>query len=622
MIKLLKKYRVVALLVAHACVFALLYYLAFWLRFDFELSGERVAKFRDSVLVVVAIKTSVFLLLRNFHGWWRYVTFKDFVNLLRAAFVSLGFVYAFDQFLLASFQIPRTVVAIDCLLSVLFLGALRSLWRFWDEIIMSRASGKKLKRVFLIGNDYETAKFAHAINANRSWNMRVVGLVAQDLKYKYTIGQMPVVGILQDLPKLAREFHVRLVVANTETLSVKRLRQLMDDGRDEDYTIRVISKMSDQLLGQNQLPVREVQVEDLLRRPPTELDQSAIAALVRGKRVLVTGAGGSIGSELCRQLAKFGPAQLIILGRGENRIFHIERELREKFPELAVSPRIASVTDHRRMERLFDDFCPDLVYHAAAHKHLPLTELNVGEAILNNVLGTKIVADLSVAHGVEEFVLVSSDKAVNPTSVMGCTKQIGERYCLALGNQSEGTKFVVTRFGNVLGSSGSVIPVFQKQIRDGGPITVTDARMTRFFMTIPEAAQLVVQSSAMGQGGEIFVLDMGEQINIVDMARDMIRLAGASTDDIDIVFTGIRPGEKLYEELYYNEEEALETEHQKILTAYHRTFDYEDTEAIVHELIAAAYGPDSELRILLKRCVPEYQFDFSGAAEPGAVASQ
>jgi len=265
---------------------------------------------------------------------------------------------------------------------------------------------------------------------------------------------------------------------------------------------------------------------------------------------------------------------------------------------------------------------PHVVYHAAAHKHVPLTEQNVGEAVMNNVLGTKVVADKAVEHGVEEVVLVSTDKAVNPTSVMGCTKQIAERYCLALGTVKPDTKFIVTRFGNVLGSSGSVIPVFTEQIRAGGPITVTDARMTRFFMTIPEAAQLVVQSSAMGKGGEIFVLDMGEQVRIVDMAHDLIRLAGLKPDDIEIVYTGIRPGEKLYEELYYDEEESLPTSHEKILTAYHRTFEYESVQQSVERLLELAYSSEEEIRRFLAEMIPEYQLPCQDEANRDAVTQE
>ena len=270
-------------------------------------------------------------------------------------------------------------------------------------------------------------------------------------------------------------------------------------------------------------------------------------------------------------------------------------------------PRIASVTDLPRMEEVFATYQPDVVFHAAAHKHVPLVEANVGEAVQNNIYGTKVVADTAVKHNVERFVLISTDKSVNPTSFMGCTKQMAERYCLALGGEPQiSTRFIVTRFGNVLGSAGSVIPVFQQQIQKGGPITITDSRMTRFFMTIPEASQLVLQAAAMGEGGEIFVLEMGEQVRIEDMARDLIRLAGLRAGSIDIVYTGIRPGEKLYEELYYDDEEVMKTGHKKILSAYHRVRKLSDVNADIQGLIDLVFSPPEETRKRLRELVPEY----------------
>jgi FlaA1/EpsC-like NDP-sugar epimerase len=608
MIKLLKKYRVPVLLCAHAVLFTLIYYSAYLVRSEFVITDERLQRFSQTVGAVVFIKIGVFFLLKNFFGWWRHVSFNDLVSLVRASLVALVTIFLADYLVILDTQIPRSIPVIDCLISIVVLGALRSGWRFWDETVLTNESRDNRQRVFIIGSDFKTAKLAHLINSNLSWKLNVVGLVTDSFtKRRYSIGQLTVVGSVDQLAQLTKEYRVKAVLANVESLTAKRLREIIDQARNEDYKIRVIPNFEDQLNGDHKIPVREVSVEDLLRRPPTQLDQSAIAELVKDKRILITGAGGSIGSELCRQLAKFEPAELVLLGRGENRIFHIERELRRDFPNLRIQPWIGSITDEKRMEQLFRQCKPHLVYHAAAHKHVPLTEFNVGEAVLNNVYGTRVIADKAVEHNVEEFVLVSSDKAVNPTSVMGCTKQMGERYCLALGNRNPGTKFIVTRFGNVLGSAGSVIPVFAEQIRSGGPITITDKRMTRFFMTIPEAAQLVVQSSAMGNGGEIFVLDMGSQINIEDMARDMIRLAGLGPDDIEIVYTGIRKGEKLYEELYYQDEEAMKTSHNKILTAYHRNFDYEEVQHSVEHLLSLAYGPEAELRQGLQEIIPEYQ---------------
>jgi len=320
---------------------------------------------------------------------------------------------------------------------------------------------------------------------------------------------------------------------------------------------------------------------------------------------MVTGAGGSIGSEICRQVMRFRPKALILAGRGENRIFSIEKEFQNVDRDVEVHACIADVTDVARMEQVFQKYRPEVIFHAAAHKHVPLMELNVGEAVKNNVGGTKCVADLAQQYGVLNLVFVSTDKAVHPSSVMGVTKQIAERYVHALSQKSK-TRFSVVRFGNVLGSAGSVVPVFQEQIRRGGPITVTDAQMTRFFMTIPEASQLVLQAAGMGQGGEIFVLEMGEPVRIVDLARDLIRLSGLPGGAVEIAFTGVRPGEKLYEELYFDDEETLPTAHENIRAAFPRPYTSDEVRQAIAELARDVHGPEELLRRKLQEVVPEY----------------
>ncbi len=330
-----------------------------------------------------------------------------------------------------------------------------------------------------------------------------------------------------------------------------------------------------------------------------------IGRLIEGRTVMVTGAGGSIGAEICRQLLRFNPRMLLLVGRGENRIFKVERKLRTIYPGAAMQPCIADITDEARVRQLFAEFHPEVVFHAAAHKHVPLMEMNVGEAIRNNVGGTQIMAETAHEFGVRNFVFISTDKAVHPSSIMGVSKQIAERFVHAM-SQVSSTCFTVVRFGNVLGSDGSVVPIFQDQIRRGGPITVTDPRMTRFFMTIPEASQLVLQAAAMGQGGEIFVLEMGEAVKIVDLARDLVRLSGLPEDSIEICFTGIRPGEKLYEELYFDDEETLPTAHPKLRAAYHRPYTLPEVRATIAELQKLIHAPEAELRGKLCEVVEEY----------------
>jgi FlaA1/EpsC-like NDP-sugar epimerase len=320
---------------------------------------------------------------------------------------------------------------------------------------------------------------------------------------------------------------------------------------------------------------------------------------------MVTGAGGSIGSEICRQILKFKPRKIVLLGKGEHSIFTIDRELRRENSATKIIPCIGDITDKPRMQQVFSQFQPQVIFHAAAHKHVPLMEANVGEAVKNNILGTRCVADLADYFNAECFVLISTDKAVNPTSVMGASKNVAERYVLALSETST-TRFMVTRFGNVLGSTGSVVPVFQDQIRHGGPITVTDPRMTRFFMSISEASQLVLQAAAMGKGGEIFVLDMGEPMKFIDLARDLVRLSGLPDDSIEVRYTGIRPGEKLYEELYFVDEQTLPTAHPKLRAAYHRPDSLVEVSQAIDELQSAMNGPDGPIRAKLREVVPEF----------------
>jgi len=615
----LVKMRIPLLLVFHLAIFACVFWLAFLMRFTLDVPVKYKELFWQAVPVIVATKVLVFYLLRSFHGWWRYVHFSDVISLVKSSVVASLAVIAIDYFFLGG-RIPRIVVLNDLAIGIVILGGLRSAWRVWDERIVPMRSKKICDRALIVGHDFETARLAHLINGQRNLDTRIVGMVTPKLRanaQKY-FGDIRVVGKLKDAAELMAGHRAQHLFVVSGALPAKQLRELLDVSSDSQFDIKILPKLEEQLKGMDKLPIRQVSYNDLLRRKPAEMDLGAVEGIISGKSVMVTGAGGSIGSELCRQLIKFTPSELILLGRGENRIYEIERELKGLGLGVGLIPKIVNITDKPRMKQIFEQHHPSVIFHAAAHKHVPLVEQNVGESIINNVVGTKNIADLAHHYGVDRFVMVSTDKAVNPTSVMGCTKHMAERYCQTLGGQSN-TKFISTRFGNVLGSAGSVVPLFQKQIQAGGPITITDRRMTRYFMTIPEASQLVVQAATMGVGGEIFVLEMGEPVKILDLANDLIRLAGHQPGTIDIVESGIRPGEKLFEELYYKNETSIPTSHEKILSSTSRKYSLAEVELQVNALIEVAYTSPTAVKRTLKEIIPE--FSYSPRRKPLQVLS-
>jgi FlaA1/EpsC-like NDP-sugar epimerase len=419
------------------------------------------------------------------------------------------------------------------------------------------------------------------------------------------IGGLPVLGSPLRAPQIAVRMDAKEVLVISGALTGKQLRQLMEDCAQVDVMLKVIPAMEELLSGDYSFQIRDVDIDDLLRREPVQLSGEAIGTLLADRTVLVTGAGGSIGSEICRQVLRFRPRRLVLVERAENNLFLIDQELRRLKTETELFPCIADITDGARMDQILGAHQPAVVFHAAAHKHVPMMEDNPGEAIKNNVLGTKQLVELADRHAVQEFVMISTDKAVNPTSVMGVSKQIAERYVHAFSEVAS-TKFVVVRFGNVLASAGSVVPIFQEQIRRGGPITVTHPEIERYFMTIPEASQLVLQAAAMGKGGEIFVLDMGESVRIVDLAQDLVRLSGLEPDDIEIVFTGLRPGEKLYEELYFDDEEMLPTPHPKLFVAYHRPYHLPEVNRLIDALRPIVHQPTAVISQQLQELIPEF----------------
>jgi FlaA1/EpsC-like NDP-sugar epimerase len=610
--------RTYLLISAHLAIVALSYELAFRLRFDWILPGDMRVLFWKTVLWVLLVKLVFFQRLGSLHGWWRYVTFADLASLLNVSTLSSVAIACVDYFLIPHFQIPRSVILLDWGATILLVGGLRSACRLarehvWPTIYVTNGQRPAL----MVGAGQQGEALARQIHGFPRLNYRIVGFLDENPSHHGSLlGGIPVLGNPSEAVQLAAARKVRDILLPARSITGAQLRSLMDKCRQAQIQLKIIPPLDELLQGAYRLQLRDVDINDLLRRPPVQLDCQAIAEMLDGKCVMVTGAGGSIGSEICRQLLQHHPQSLVLIERTENNLFHIDRELGAMHHEVKIHPCIADIGDEPRMRSLFHRYRPHLVFHCAAHKHVPLMEHNPGEAVKNNVLGTITLANLAVDFEVQQFVMISTDKAVNPTSVMGVTKQLAERYVHAYSELAP-TKFVVVRFGNVLASAGSVVPIFQEQIRRGGPVTITHPDMRRFFMTIPEASQLVLQAAAMGKGGEIFVLDMGEPVKIIDLARDLIRLSGLSADDIEIRITGVRPGEKLYEELYFDEERTLTTPHPKLRVAYHRSDSLDDVHAAIAQLEPLLHDLDGKIRARLQEVVPEYR-----PPEPASAAAE
>ena len=521
-------------------------------------------------------KLAIFYVTGLYAQYWRYASVQELATLLRATIIAaiaevVLFFAVFTPLGIIPYGFPRSLPVLDGLLGMLMVGAMRFTIRLVQSWQTRSEEGVSMKPALIVGAGVAGAMIVKELQVNRHLGLLPVGYIDDNLeKVGKSIHGVPVLGTLKEFPKLLKQFHAQQVIIAMPAASGKKIREVVQVCKERGVTSKIVPALFEILRGTARVDqFRNIQLEDLLRRGPVKTDTKSVVNLLHDARVMITGAGGSIGSEICRQIKEFGPTELILLGHGENSIFRIAQELMEH-PKKGVSIRtvIADIRDKERMDSVFAQHKPNVVFHAAAHKHVPLMEVNVSEAVTNNVLGTRNLVELSERHGVERFVMISSDKAVNPTSVMGVSKRIAE-LIVQDAAMRVGKTFVTVRFGNVLGSSGSVVPVFKRQIEMGGPITVTHPEVKRFFMTIPEAVQLVLQAATMGTGGETFVLDMGEQIPVVELARDLIRLNGLEEGrDIDIVFTGLRPGEKMYEELFYEGARIERTSHEKILVSY------------------------------------------------------
>ncbi len=616
----LLRYRRVVAVAVHLLLFVLAQAGAFGLRFEFSIPGEYFPIAWLWLAANVAIHLAVFGSSGMFSGLWRYTGARDLVALSRSSALS-ALIFSVFIVLGGYRNYPRSILIIDFLLTIILVGGLRfgarSLWQLAQSVGQKKLGGE-LKRVLIVGAGNAGEMIVREMQKTHRGRYFPVGFVDDNPnKQGVSIHGVTVIGLLADAVALVERERVDEVVIAIPSAPGKEMRRIVDTVTRAGVPIRTMPGIDQLISGQvtlNQL--RSVNIEDLLGREPVSLDTESLKALLEGHVVLVTGAGGSIGSELCRQVARFGPKQLLLVDRSEPALFEIHRELRGRHQGLDVVPCIADICDAERVRALFARHRPTVVVHAAAHKHVPMMEWNPGEAIKNNVGGTKVVSDAANEFGVQQFVMVSTDKAVNPTSVMGATKRVAELYVQAL-NQKSKTRFVAVRFGNVLGSAGSVIPIFKEQIAAGGPVTVTDPEMRRYFMTIPEASQLVLQAATIGRGGEIFVLDMGEPVKIVDLARDLITLSGLVPDkDIEIRFTGLRPGEKLFEELSTVDEKAEKTRHPKIFIGRLPSRSLEEVTRQVMTLLSGVNDLDIDAAVRrIRDVVPELQRDITPTAQ-------
>jgi FlaA1/EpsC-like NDP-sugar epimerase len=617
--------KALVLLVLHAFLFAVVFCFAFFIRSDFSLNSTWKWLSPRTLLGVVAIKTAIFYALGHCHVSWRRVSFSDLTSLVWAATLSMLVLTSVESLLLTSgrfgeFQsVPRSVFVLDWAGTVLAIGGIRALWRSIREELRPIFTSKPVRTALIIGADESGELLARTLTSATNMQYFVVGFLDDDPSLLHNrVAGLEVLGDIDSVGREVERRRIDEVMVRSGSLNGKRFRQVLEACTQAGSQVKVLPAIDELLAGHdNSLHVkpRPVEIKDLLRREPVELDNAAVRQLVEGSTVMVTGAGGSIGSEICRQVLRFNPKKLLLVERGENALFLLEQEFCRYDPRPPFEPLIADITDAARMDQIMATHRPAVVFHAAAHKHVPMMEWNPAEAIKNNCVGTQVLARLADRHGVREFVMISTDKAVNPTSVMGCSKLIAERFVQALSSESK-TKFLVVRFGNVLASNGSVVPIFQEQIRLGGPITITHPDIARYFMMIPEASQLVLQAAAMGNGGEIFVLDLGESVKIVDRARDLSALSGLGEDDIEIVFTGLRPGEKLYEELYFDDEQRVPTSHPKVFCALHRPTTRAAAEAVIDALADVTDEQPELVKSRLRELVAEYGAHASDEPDP------
>lgn len=625
------------LLVSSAAVlmplFAATYYAAFLLRFAGEPIPRAADTYFSTLLWVVIFKWLCCVWFHLHRGWTRFVGFDDLLIIAQAVTYGALTVTLFDALCLPQVTIPRSVILIDWGTTLLLVSALRALPRMlrndWQHL--TSTSGPV---ALIVGATDSGETLLRAIRSQPALKYRIIGFIDDQPHVQgCRIGGIPVLGTCHDLPHVARKYSVEQVLITAGELPGKQVRRLMNTASEHGFSVKVLPSYEQLLAGRVDVRPREVAIEDLLHRDTLQLDLNAIRGWLSGRVIMVTGSAGSIGSEICRQLLKLRPARLVLVDRAETGQFYLERELQQLSREIGnhtaseatesgisifptptaqqdrpsstvIDIRLADLTDTACLANLFAETRPEVVFHAAAYKHVPLMEAHCGEAVKNIVLATRNLVDLAEEHRAQALVMISTDKAVNPTSVMGACKRLAEHYVQARSVNAR-CRFITVRFGNVLDSSGSVVPIFREQIARGGPLTITHPEITRYFMLIPEAAQLVIQAGAMGQGGEIFVLDMGEPVRILDLAYDMIRLSGLHVgEDIEVKVVGLRPGEKLYEELYETTEAHRHTAHPKIMVATSTPRTLFDVRRDIRRLEMLLYQPNDLIKAALREIVP------------------
>lgn len=598
--------RVAALILVHALIFGAVYLLAYLVRFEGAVPEAEWGTALGTLPLILVWKLLIFIGMKSYRGWWRYNGFADIVHLAKAVTLSTVVVVLVAFSYQNGPRVPRSVILMDWAGTLLVIGGLRGATRLFRERYHPMVTARSTERVLVVGAGEAGVELVNAIQRHPQLGMKVVGILDRYARGQVLAG-VKVLGPPEDVRQLALAQGARTVLIPIPATPPPAVRALMAACSTAGLKVQAVPGFGELVTGNLTVRPRDIDINDLLTREPVRLDDASVGNFIRGRVVLVTGAAGSIGSEICRQVMRFQPGRLVLLDHSENGLFFIERELEVVAGEAEVVPCVANITDASRVRAMFVQHRPTVVFHAAAHKHVPLMEANPGEAVKNNVFGTQILVDEAVNAAVDAFVLISSDKAVRPSSVMGACKRLAEMYLQGLAGQVA-TRLVTVRFGNVLGSNASVVPLFKEQIRRGGPVTVTDPEMTRYFMTISEAAQLVLQAGALGHESEIFVLDMGPPVKVVDLARDLIRLSGGVEGrEVDIVFTGLRPGERLHEDLYDVDEERIPTPHPKIFTARQPPCGRDWLRDRLDQLAGVVERPADEVITLLEEVVPRYQ---------------